>query len=129
MKRSLFTLFLAAFVVACAGGAFAADMQKAEPGHKAGKAMMARYLVISPHTEAECVSTLDGVKGMGANALAKWDFGCTDGDHTGYCIVTASSSEEALKCVPEPVRAKARAIKMHKFTAAEIKSFHEHMKS
>src|SRR5512147_2851914 len=79
-------------------------------GQKPGRAMgekPGQYIVISPHTEAECLAALDAVKDMGPNALAKWQYGCMDGDHTGYCILTAASSEQALASVPASVRDKA----------------------
>ena len=87
------------------------------------KAMM-RFLVISPHTDAECLATLDGVLDQGAPALAKYDWGCKAGDHKGYFIVEAKSADEALKSVPALVRSKAKAIELNKFTAEQIRQFH-----
>lgn len=85
----------------------------------------ATYLVISPHTAEQCMKSLQDVNAAGS--LGKWQFGCMDGDHTGYLTVMASSADEALKNVPEPERAEAKAIKLHKFTPAELKAAHEHM--
>jgi hypothetical protein len=91
------------------------------------KAGMSQYLVIAPHTPDQCLATLDAVKAMpnGTAALAKWEWGCMSGDHTGYLIVSAASPEEALRNVPETERGQARAVKLNRFTPAEIKSFHE----
>ena len=122
MKRlALFTVFvlaviaIAAPLVSHAGG---------ETGN--GKApMKAQYLVLSPHTEAECLQALDDEAKMGG--LSKWQFGCMDGDHTGYLITTATDASAALAMVPASVRGKARAVKLHTFTAAELKAAHEHM--
>jgi hypothetical protein len=88
---------------------------------------MTRYLLISPHTPEQCLGTLDAVEAMpgGKAELAKWEWGCMSGDHTGYRIVTASSADEALKLVPEDVRSQAKAVKLNTFTAAQIQSFHE----
>jgi hypothetical protein len=91
-----------------------------------GKApVKATYLVLAPHTEAECLQALDDEARMGG--LAKWQFGCMDGDHTGYLITTATDASAALAMVPASVRGKARAVKLHTFTAMELKQAHEHM--
>jgi hypothetical protein len=83
------------------------------------------YVVISPHSPEECLAALDAVSQGGNEALSKWEWGCQSGDHTGYQIVKASSESEALKVVPESVRAKARAIKVARFDAAEIRALHQ----
>ena len=87
----------------------------------------ARYLVRSPHTPEGCLEALDAVKAMGKGALAKFEWGCKDGDHTGYAIVTAASADEALAIVPESIRPKAAATKLNRFTEAEVQKFHEVM--
>lgn len=85
------------------------------------------YLVIAPHTPETCLATLDAVKAEahGSAELAKWEWGCMSGDHTGYLIVTAASPDDALKHVPEMERAQARAVALNKFTPEQIKVFHE----
>lgn len=100
--------------------------QKAE---KAEKAEPSTYLIISPHTVEQCLATLDGVMAMpeGDAMLAKWEWGCMSGDHTGYMMMTVKSEEEALAMVPEAVREQAKAIKLNKFTADQIKKIHESM--
>ncbi|MBI5837501.1 MAG: hypothetical protein HZB25_09675 [Candidatus Eisenbacteria bacterium] len=119
MKRASSLLLVLATVVlgACllSGGATAK-----------GGAMATRYLISSTHTPEECLADLDKFSAAGKAALARFDFGCEAGDHTGYTIVTASSEQEALKAVPEPLRGKAKATKLHRFTADEIRSFHQH---
>jgi len=87
--------------------------------------MSTRYLVISPHTQEECLAALDGTVAMGKDALMNWEWGCMSGDHTGYAFMNVGTEEDALKSVPETVRAKARAIKLSRFTAEQIKAFHE----
>jgi hypothetical protein len=96
------------------------------PAHAQAKGTMkAQYLVTSPHTAEECLKALDDVSAMGT--LPKWQFGCMDGDHTGYLITTATDAQAALAMVPASVRGKARAVKLHTFTPAELKAAHEHM--
>jgi hypothetical protein len=86
---------------------------------------MARYLIESPHTQEECLQALDEILVRGPGALAKYDFGCMSGDHTGYCIVEAGSETEAKESVPTFLRGKARCVKVDKFTPEQIKSFHQ----
>ncbi len=89
------------------------------------KATASQYLVIAPHTAEQCSKALDDAAAAGS--LSKWNFGCMDGDHTGYLMVTATSPEQALANVPTDERAGARAVKLHHFTAAELKDIHAHM--
>ena len=89
------------------------------------KTTTSQYLVIAPHTAEQCAKALDDASAAGS--LGKWNFGCMDGDHTGYLMVNATSSEQALMNVPADERAGARAVKLHHFTAAELKGIHEHM--
>jgi hypothetical protein len=101
--------------------------QAEEPakGKEAAKAEMSQYLIISPHTADECLAALDAVEAQGNDALAKWQWGCMAGNHTGYAMVWASSEQDALKMVPEMIRSKARVMKLNQFTAEQIKSFHQ----
>jgi hypothetical protein len=86
---------------------------------------MARYLIESPHTTEECLRALDELLARGPGVLAKYDFGCMSGDHTGYVIVEASGESEARETVPTFLRGKARIVKVDKFTPEQIKSFHQ----
>ena len=118
-----FGLLLFVLVTAAAGwwSLAGANKEDAKPATMA----MSRYLVFSPHTQEECLAALDAAAAHGKDSLAQWDWGCMSGDHTGYMFTMASSEGEALKMVPEPVRAKARVVKVSKFTAEEIQSFHK----
>ena len=117
-------LLVASLAVLVMGVAFASG-----PGASkgAGKAMTYRYLVISPHTPEECIKALDEISAEGTATLAK--FGCKAGDHTGYAMVMAKTDEEALSIVPESIRGEAKAIKLNKFTMADIKTAHASMMS
>ena len=99
----------------------------ATPATKAEKpaapaAAKSEFLIISPHTPEECMTALEQAETLGS--LSKFEWGCKGGDHTAYAFVQAASAEDALKLVPENVRAQARAVKVNKFTPAEIKSMH-----
>jgi len=89
------------------------------------KAAVQHYLIISPHTAEECLAALDDIAAKGKDELARWDWGCADGDHTGYCIVDAVSKEAALAMVPQKERSKSRATLLNKFSIEQIRAFHE----
>ena len=84
-----------------------------------------RYLVIAPHTAEQCLAVLDDIKDHDASLLKKIDWGCAAGDHTGYLAVEADSEAAALQSLPEKSRAGARAVKLVKFSAEQIKQFHQ----
>jgi len=81
------------------------------------------YLVISPHSAEQCLEALDHL--VDTRQLARWEFGCKHGDHTGYARGQASSPEEILAMVPEDERASARAIALDTFTAEQIRAAHQ----
>jgi hypothetical protein len=83
------------------------------------------YLVISPHTPDQCLTVLDDVSALGKDVLAKYDWGCMYGDHTGYIKVQAANEEEALKVVPEAIRSQAHAYRVGKFTRDQIAMIHK----
>ncbi len=86
---------------------------------------MARYMIESPHKPEECLRALDEELEKGRDVLDKFEFGCKAGDHTGYALVDANTSKDALnKYVPKFIQDKARIIEVGKFTPEMIKSFH-----
>jgi|DewCreStandDraft_1066081.scaffolds.fasta_scaffold00391_23 hypothetical protein len=87
--------------------------------------IMARYLIESPHTPQECLQALDEVLAQGSEMLARYQWGCAAGEHTGWAIVEAGSKEEALRMVPALVRSKARIVALNTFTPEQIRSFHQ----
>lgn len=86
---------------------------------------MARYFIESPHTKEECLQALDDILAEGPEVLARYDWGCMAGDHTGYATIEASSEAAARNMVPTLVRSKTRVVEVGKFTPAQIRSFHE----
>ena len=83
---------------------------------------MDRYLVISPHTSEDCRDAVQQV--LFAGYITHFDWGCKDGDHTGWVIVEAENGKEALMVVPAKQRHTARAVRLTKFTAADIEETH-----
>ena len=84
---------------------------------------MERYLVVSPHVPEECVKAIEQVLVLGH--ITHFDWGCMDGDHTGWAIVDAESHSHALMSVPSFLRHKARAVKLTKFSPEEVKAMHQ----
>ena len=86
---------------------------------------MARYYIESPHTKEECLKAMDEVLQQGAGVLAKYDWGCMAGQHTGWAVVDASNESAALNMVPSIIRNKAHVVKVEKLTPEQIVSFHK----
>jgi hypothetical protein len=92
-----------------------------------GSAKMERFLLISPHTSDQCLKALDAMETSAPKLLAKMDWGCMAGDHTGYVEVEAASVDAARAMLPESARAQAKVVRLNKFTPEEIKKFHTKM--
>jgi hypothetical protein len=83
---------------------------------------MDRYLVISPHSAADCKKALHEVNATGY--ITRFDWGCMDGDHTGWVMIEAENTQQALMVVPSMQRHKAKAIKLVKFSPTEVVNMH-----
>ena len=55
--------------------------------------------------------------------LGKFNWGYTAGDHTGYAIIEGIDEAAVKEMLPASMQ-NARIVKLNKFTAAGIKSFH-----
>ncbi len=74
---------------------------------------MNRYMIVATHSDADCAAIVNQVIAAGFNTHVDW--GCKDGEHTGWALVEADSHEQAMMFVPAIIRPKARAIKVVKF--------------
>ncbi len=83
---------------------------------------MDRFLVISPHTAEECKDAIQQV--LAAGYLTHFDWGCMDGDHTGWATIEADNKKEALMVVPSKQRPAARVVRLVKFSADESRKIH-----
>ena len=83
---------------------------------------MYRFLVISPHTDADCKDVIQQV--LFAGYITHFDWGCMDGDHTGWVIIEAEYAKEALMVVPSKQRGSAKAIRLTKFSPADVEKMH-----
>ena len=105
------------FIVAFTIGILAAAAGVAASGKN-------RFLVIAPHTAESCLAVLDDISQHEADLLKKIDWGCAAGDHTGYVKVDADSEEAALRTLPAKAREGAKAVKLVKFSPAQIRQLH-----
>jgi hypothetical protein len=83
---------------------------------------MDRFLVVCPHTAADCKDAIQQI--MFAGFITHFDWGCMDGDHTGWTIIEAENAKEALMVVPPGQRHSSRAVKLTKFTVADVEKMH-----
>lgn len=83
------------------------------------------YLVQVPHTQEQCLKTLDDLKGKGDAFLSKFEFGCMSGDHTGYAFLTGKSEEDVRQMLPKDVQTTAKVQKVDKFTPDQIDKLHK----
>jgi hypothetical protein len=113
--RFMFLAMAAALVFS--GTSARADEVKAGTGK-------GKYLVIATHTLEECHKTLEEAA-VSKKLLDKAEWGCRSGDHTMYLMTDAKSPDDALATLPETIRGRAKAVKLTKFTEAEIKKIHE----
>ena len=83
---------------------------------------MPSFMVISPHTAADCTKVVRDTLALGY--LTHFDWGCKDGDHTGWAVIEASNKAEVLMAVPPSVRPQARAVELVKFLPEQVKNWH-----
>ncbi len=85
---------------------------------------MSDFMIETPHTKEECVRALDELVDAGPEVLAKYEFGCAKGDHTGYALVQAENAAEARKLVPHLLQSKAKVVPVERLTADMVMGFH-----
>lgn len=86
---------------------------------------MSDFMIASPHNKEECLHALDETLASGPEVLAKYEFGCSAGDHTGYALVNVETEREARLMVPEFLRNKAKIVEVAPYTPEEIRAFHK----
>ena len=87
---------------------------------------MARYMVELPHTEAECLKTLDEILAKGPDYLARFDWACMSGEHNGWAIFEGKNESDVRKMLTTTGQKMARIRKVDKFTPDMIKGAHQH---
>ena len=84
---------------------------------------MPTFLIVSPHTGKDCSRVIQDTLATGY--LTHFDWGCKDGEHTGWAVLEADNKAEALMAVPPLVRSQARAILLTKFSPDEVRGWHD----
>lgn len=84
---------------------------------------MDRYIVISHHDGNDCVKALKQVLAIGY--LTHYDWGCKDGNHTGWAVLEGNSKAEVLLSVPTFLRHKAEVVQLVKFDPQRVERMHE----
>ena len=84
---------------------------------------MDRYLVIVPHTPKDCLRAIKHVEAVGM--ITHFDWGCKDGDHTGYVVLEADDKNQAQMVVPSFQRPQSHVIKLTKFSPDDVKAMHD----
>ncbi|MCX6132389.1 MAG: hypothetical protein NTU47_01135 [Ignavibacteriales bacterium] len=56
--------------------------------------------------------------------ITRFDWGCMDGDYTGWVVLEAESATQALMVVPSLQRNSAKAVKLVKFSPADVATMH-----
>jgi hypothetical protein len=85
---------------------------------------MPLYLIKTRHTFRNCLASLDEQLMHAARSLEEFVYTCSEGEHAGYAIVEANNRSEALSILPDSLRRDASVLKVDRFTADDIRSFH-----
>jgi hypothetical protein len=86
---------------------------------------MSKYLVEVTHTQRECVWALKQLLDAGPEFLARFEWGCMDGEHVGWTFFDAESKFAAQEIVPRVLRPKARIIELSRFSPEQVRVLHE----
>jgi len=79
---------------------------------------MARYLIEVPHDpdHVACDRAARIFLATGSHFMTHADYGCVDGEHKAWLTVDVDSKEEALRILPPGLRARARVVRLSKFS-------------
>jgi hypothetical protein len=83
---------------------------------------MKRFLVISNHKAEDCNLALKETLAIGY--LTHFDWGCKDGEHTGWAVLEAEDKEQAMMSVPTFLRNRAKVVRLVKFDPEKVANFH-----
>jgi hypothetical protein len=89
---------------------------------------MARFLIEVPHEAKaqECAMAVKILLGTGSQYLTHADFGCLDGEHKAWIVLEVDTKDEAKYILPAVYRARAKIVKLNKFSLAEIEELLRH---
>ena len=83
---------------------------------------MKKYLIEVPHDnhKVECARAVKIFLTTGSHFLRNADWGCYDGDHTAYMLLTLDNKDEALQIVPPAYRSQARIVELSQMSLGEM---------
>jgi hypothetical protein len=83
---------------------------------------MRKYLVVSQHHSEDCIRALKEALAIGY--LTHFDWGCKDGEHTGWAVLEAESKEQAIMSVPTFLRPQAKVVMLTAFHPDKVRAMH-----
>jgi hypothetical protein len=124
-NRHLALLKLLAVALVVAAAVMLPPPAAADRASSASSSGSMRYLIMTSHTPEKCLADLDAVLASKPDMLDRIEWGCKGGDHTGYLIVEAPTEQAARQMLPAPMQASARVVTLSRFSADDIRSFHQ----
>ncbi|MEE9594964.1 MAG: hypothetical protein V3V92_06140 [Candidatus Hydrothermarchaeales archaeon] len=86
---------------------------------------MGGYFIESPHEKGNCRVALEEILAKNPDLPEKFDWGCMEGEHTGWIVLEAEDESDARSKLPDILKSDARIIKVNKFTPGQIRLFHQ----
>ena len=83
---------------------------------------MPKYIVISNHTEEDCIKALQETLAIGY--LTHFQWGCKDKVHTGWAIIEADNKAQAIMSVPTFLRGEATVVLLTEFDPEKVRRMH-----
>jgi hypothetical protein len=88
---------------------------------------MPRYMIQSSHDPdpASCLRVIEAFMYAGSHYLTNTEWGCKDGQHTGWLIVEANDDVAARLMVPPVIRKTATLVKLTRFSPEQVIGMHQ----
>ena len=86
---------------------------------------MPQYLIETRHSPRECIWAAHQHTDDYGAFIARFAWGCKDGEHCGWAIVEAVTKFAAQALVPRPLHPMTRIVELNQFTPEEGRAFHE----
>ena len=114
-------LALAGFV---SSPALAGDTKAAAVAPAAKAAEMSTFMVVAPHTDAECKAAMAEMGGKAMPEGSTTMVGCMHGDHTCYMTVKAASADAAKAMCPPSLAKNVKVTQVDVMTPEMMKMAH-----
>ena len=91
---------------------------------------MPKFLIEVQHESSKkaCEQTAQIFLKTGSHFLTNADWGCLDGEHKAWLVLSIEDREAAMNILPMALRKNARIIELNKFTIGELENsqaYHE----